>query len=86
MDCMHYRCQWYQEQEQMLTDGDIHRSIAAATAAAAHSSRIAYATRPLGVRCRPKASTPTQCPKAYGVELHTTWWNAASVESGTAES
>ena len=45
MDCMHYRCQWYQEQEQMLTDGDIHRSIAAATAAAAHSSRIAYATR-----------------------------------------
>ena len=50
----------------VLTDGDIHRSIAAATAAAAaHSSRIAYATRPLGVRCRPRASTLTQCPKIY---------------------
>ena len=25
-------------------------------------SRIAYATRPLGVRCRPRESIPTQCP------------------------
>ena len=47
-------------------------------------SRIAYATRPLGVRCRPRESTPTQCPKAYGVELHTTWWNAASMTSRRA--
>ena len=67
-----YRCRWRQEQGLVPTDGDIYRSIAAATAAAAHSSRIAYATRPLGVRCRPRASTPTQCPKACGVELHTT--------------